>query len=188
MDHAAGDPDGPRTHPVLGEAANSMSGSARPVRRTGSVVCPPGLLVVLVAAAPVQTGGFNLAFPGEDVFLLSPGLRGRVPRREIFLPSPIGLDLGGTPGADRMDRPLLAATASADQALWRSHPGASHAASALAHLVAVLLVWRPACGVTGSRWAAFAGGALLAAHPSAVGAMACPSARTGGFTPQDRSR
>jgi hypothetical protein len=87
-----------------------------------------------------------------------------------------------------MDRPLLAVTASADQALWRSDPGAFHATSALAHLLAVLLVWQLAHCMTGSRWAAFAGGALLAARPSAGGAMACPSARTDGFTPRDRSR
>ncbi|HEY7678713.1 MAG TPA: tetratricopeptide repeat protein [Candidatus Methylomirabilis sp.] len=129
-----------------------------------------------MAAAYAQTAGFDLAFDDEDVFVRYPALRARVTWREIFT-LPTSIYLGRTLGAERMYRPLLAVSASADRALWGPHPGAFHATSALAHLVAVLLVWRLAWWMTGSRWAAFAGGALLAVHPSAVGAVAFLSAR-----------
>jgi tetratricopeptide (TPR) repeat protein len=145
--------------------------------------CPPRAtwwsllgLVGLVAATYGQTTGFALVWDDHLVFQSYPAIRGHVSWWNIFT-SPQSAYLGNALGADRMYRPILAVTILTDRHVWGLHPGAYHLTNTLAHLAAVLLLWRLAWWLTGSVWAAFATGALLAVHPSAVGAVAFLSAR-----------
>ena len=133
-------------------------------------------LIGLVAAAYGQTADFALVWDDHEVFQAYPAIRSHVGWWKIFT-SPTSAYLGNTLGADRMYRPLLAVTILADRHVWGLHPAGYHLSNALAHLAAVLLLWRLAWWVTGSAWAAFAAGAFLAVHPSAVGAVAFLSAR-----------
>lgn len=124
-------------------------------------------LLLLVAVAYGQTVFFGFVWDDHLLFEDVPALRGHVRWREVFT-SPQSAYLGQGPGGERMYRPLLAVALAMDRAVWGPHPGAYHLSSVLAHLAVVLLLWRLAWRLTGSRAAAFAAGALLAVHPSAV--------------------
>lgn len=125
-------------------------------------------LVLLVALAYGQTHAFDLV-RDDFAFVSSPVLRGRVGWWTV-LTSPTSVLLQ-MPGADRMYRPLLALSMAADRVVWGMRPGGFHLSSVLTHLAVVLLLWQLAWRLTGSRGAAFAAGALLAVHPSAVEAV-----------------
>ena len=123
-----------------------------------------------MAAAYGQTLGFDLVL--EDHFVV---IENRLLQRwarwwEVFT-SPLPTFLGAMTGAERMYRPIMVLAGAADRAVWGMRPGAFHFSSVLVHLLVVLLSWRLARRMTGSAWAAFAAGALLAVHPSAVEAV-----------------
>ncbi len=129
-----------------------------------------------MAAAYGQTARFDLVLDDHFLMVRNPVLRGKVTWREMFA-TPASAYLGPMFGADRMYRPLMAPVAALDRAVWGMRPGAFHLSSVLGHVVVVLLLWRLAWLLTGSRAAAFAAGALLAVHPSAVEAVAFIAAR-----------
>ena len=133
-------------------------------------------LIGLVAAAYGQTARFDLVLDDHFLVIRNPVFRGQVTWRDT-VGTPASAYLGPMFGADRMYRPLMAPVAALDRAVWGMRPGAFHLSSVLGHLAAVLLLWRLAWLLTGSRAAAFAAGALLAVHPSAVEAVAFIAAR-----------
>ncbi len=127
-------------------------------------------LVALVAAGYGQTLGFGLVLEDHFVFVENRLLQHWGRWWEVFT-APLPTFLGEMSGAERTYRPFMVLAGAADRAIWGMHPGAFHLSSVLTHLAVVLLLWRLARQMTGNAWTAFAAGALLAVHPSAVEAV-----------------
>lgn len=132
-------------------------------------LAPVGL-ICLVAVAYGQTLGFGLVLEDHFVVIENRLLQHWGRWWEVFT-APLPTFLGEMSGAERMYRPLMVLAGAADRAIWGMHPGAFHLSSVLTHLAVVLLLWRLARQMTGNAWTAFAAGALLAVHPSAVEAV-----------------
>lgn len=113
-------------------------------------------LVALVAAAYGQTALFDIVWDDHAFLLENPVLQDRVMWREVFTSSNY---LDQMLGAGRMYRPFLIVSLAADRAVWGMHPGGFHLSSVLAHLAVVLLLYRLAWWLTGSRGAAYLAGA-----------------------------
>ena len=128
-------------------------------------------LVGLVLAAYGQTAHFDLVL--DEPVIVTGDLMGRARAGwwEI-LSSPQSAYLGDISGANQMYRPVLALSLAVERTVWGMRPGGLHLTSVLAHLAVVILLWHLAWRMTGSAGAAFAAGALLAVHPSAVEGVA----------------
>lgn len=175
MERRAGQPgpaagrEGPSRPPGEGPAGRP---EARPRLGRGGHWWEPLGLTLLVAAAYGGTLSFDLLSEDRQIYEGVPAHQ-RLGWQGVFA-SPTSAYLGF---AERMYRPLLAVSAGLDRTLWGARTGGFHLTSLLAHLAAVLLLWRLAWWLTGSRGAAFAAAALLAVHPSAAEAVAFVSAR-----------
>lgn len=165
-------------NPVCQSDRQAVGESVRPppARRTRTAWLGVVILPGLVAAAHGQTLFFGLVLDDPLIVMDNPLLRGQVGWWHVFT-SPTAAYLPRLFGADRMYRLVLALTLVADRVLWGTRPRGFHLSNLLAHVAAVLLLWRLAWWITGSAWAAFAAGALLAVHPSAVEAVAFVAAR-----------
>ncbi len=176
MDDQNGNCDVPDLRSMDPEPAGPVPTIARPDRIDWRTWLGLLGLTFLVAVAYGQTLRFDLVWDDHVLVVGNLLRRGSLAWLDAFT-GPTSPLPGQMPGADRMYRPFLALSVAADRMVWGSRPGAYHLSSVLAHLGVVLLLWRLAWRLTGSRGAAFVAGALLAVHPSAVEAVAFLSAR-----------